>query len=100
MKPKKRTLGATELDEFLRAAWRVLLAGEIDARRLVLVDEMGTNASLAPIHAWATKGWRAYSKVPRNRGPNTTLLASTTTEGMGPCVAVVMCLAQSHRKPL
>jgi transposase len=27
--------------------------------------------------------------VPRNRGKNTTLLASMTTEGMGPCVAVV-----------
>ena len=27
--------------------------------------------------------------MPRNRGPNTTLLASMTHEGMGPCVAVV-----------
>ena len=27
--------------------------------------------------------------MPRNRGSNTTLLASMTTEGMGPCVAVV-----------
>jgi transposase len=26
--------------------------------------------------------------VPRNRGPNTTLLASMTVEGMGPCLAV------------
>jgi transposase len=26
--------------------------------------------------------------VPRNRGPNTTLLASMTAEGMGPCLAV------------
>ena len=28
-------------------------------------------------------------KVPRNRGPNTTLLASMKAEGMGPCMAVV-----------
>jgi transposase len=27
--------------------------------------------------------------VPRNRGPNTTLLASMKAEGMGPCMAVV-----------
>ena len=26
--------------------------------------------------------------MPRNRGPNTTLPASTTAEGMGPCLAV------------
>ena len=26
--------------------------------------------------------------MPRNRGPNTTLLASMTTEGMGACLAV------------
>ena len=66
-----------------------MIANKLDARRLVFVDEMGTNTSLAPIYAWAPKGQRAYSKVPRNRGSNTTLLASITTEGMGPCVAVV-----------
>jgi DDE superfamily endonuclease len=27
-------------------------------------------------------------KAPRNRGKNTTLLASMTSSGMGPCVAV------------
>ncbi len=27
--------------------------------------------------------------MPRNRGPNTTLLASMTAEGMGPCLVVV-----------
>ena len=66
-----------------------MVANKLDARQLVFVDEMGTNTSLAPIYAWAPKGRRAYSKVPRNRGPNTTLLASITIEGMGPCMAVV-----------
>jgi transposase len=83
------SVGASERDEWLRAAWKAMVANELDARRLVFVDEMGANTSLAPIYAWAPKGRRAYSKVPRNRGPNTTLLASITTEGMGPCVAVV-----------
>ena len=82
-------MSASERDEWLRAAWKTVVANEVEARQLVFVDEMGTNTSLAPIYAWAPKGRRAYSKVPRNRGPNSTVLASITAEGMGPCVAVV-----------
>jgi transposase len=77
-----------ERDEWLRAAWRVMGAEEIDARRLVFVDEMGTNISLSPLYAWAPKGERAYCSVPRNRGPNTTLLSSMSVEGMGLSLAV------------
>jgi transposase len=40
------------------------------------------------LYARAPKGERAYAKVPRNRGPNTTLLASMSVEGMGPCLVV------------
>ena len=40
------------------------------------------------LYARAPRGERAYGKVPRNRDPNTTLLASMTAEGMGPCLAV------------
>jgi len=72
-----------------------MIANKLDARRLVFMDEMGTNTSLAPTYVWAPKGQRAYSKVPRNRGPNTTLLASITTEGMGPCIAVVGSITQA-----
>src|SRR5918995_778078 len=89
MDSKKRQVGASERDEFVRAAWRTLIAGRIDAERLVFVDEMGSNTSLAPVHAWAPRGERARCSVPRNRGKNTTLLASMTSEGMGPCLAVV-----------
>jgi len=66
----------------------VTLAGTIDARKLVFVDEMGTNTSLFPRYAYSPKGRRAYARVPRNRGANTTLLASMSLEGMGPCLAV------------
>jgi transposase len=38
--------------------------------------------------AGSEKGQRAYERVPRNRGKNTTLLASMGAEGMGPCLAV------------
>jgi len=77
-----------ERDEWLRAAWRVMVAREIAPERLVFVDEMGTNTSLSPLYAWSKRGERAHCSVPRNRGPNTTLLASMTLEGMGECLAV------------
>ena len=88
MEPKKRSVGASERDEWLRAAWRVMLAARIDPERLVFVDEMGTNTSLSPIYAWAPKGRRAHCSVPRNRGKNTTLLSSMSLSGMGPSLAV------------
>jgi transposase len=66
----------------------VTLARTVDPRRFVFVDEMGTNASLSATYAYAPKGRRAYTQVPRNRGANTTLLASMSLKGMGPCLAV------------
>ncbi len=88
MEPKKRSLGAAERDEFLRAAWRLLVAEEVDAERLVFVDEMGTNVSLCPLYAWSPLGERAFGSAPRNWGENLTLLASITHRGLGPCLAV------------
>jgi transposase len=88
MEQKKRSVGAAERDEWLRAAWKVMVAGTLDARSLVFVDEMGTNTSLSPLYAWAPRGERASCSVPRNRGPNTTLLSSMTLEGMGTSLAV------------
>ena len=37
---------ATERDEFLRAAWRVMVVGVVDPTKLVFVDECGTHTSL------------------------------------------------------
>jgi transposase len=81
-------VGASERDEWLRAAWRVMVAGRIDAGCFVFVDECGTHTSLAPLYAWPRKGERASSKVPRNWGANITLVASMSAEGMGPSLAV------------
>jgi hypothetical protein len=81
-------VGAAERDEFLRAAWRALVAQRIDARRLVFVDECGTNISLSPLYAWSRRGERAYCSVPRNWGKNLTLLSSMSVCGMGPSLAV------------
>jgi transposase len=40
------------------------------------------------LRARAPRGERAYAPVPRNRGKNTTLLASMGVGGMGPCLTV------------
>src|SRR5215210_4084594 len=74
---------SSERDEWLRAAWKAMIANKLDARRLVFVDEMGTNTALSPLYAWAPRGHRARWSVPRNRAKNTTLLASMSVEGMG-----------------
>ena len=55
----------------------------------MFVDECGTHTSMTRLRARAPKGERAYGRVPRNRGKNTTLLASMGAQGMGPCLAVV-----------
>jgi hypothetical protein len=60
--------------------WR-WLASRCDARRLVFVDESGFNTSMTRLRARAPKGKRAYGRVPRNRGKNTTLIAAITLEG-------------------
>ena len=71
----------------MRTLWRMEV-GRIDPGRLVFVDEMGTHTSLATLYAYAPIGERACFKIPRNRGKNTTLLASLHQEGMGPSLAV------------
>ena len=81
-------MDASERDEFLRAAWRVLVCGRVDGRRFVFVDECSTNTSLSPIYGWSRRGQRVCFEAPRNWGANVTLLSSMTIEGMGPSLAV------------
>lgn len=61
---------------------------QVDARRLVVVDECGSNIALTPLYARAPKGQRAHGSVPRNRGKNTTLLASLSLSGIGACMLI------------
>jgi len=64
-----------------------MVVAEVHPERLVFVDEMGLNTSLAPLYGYAPKGERLRLSVPRNRGKNTTLLASITLGGMGETIA-------------
>jgi transposase len=55
----------------------------------VFVDEMGVHTSLAPLYGYSPRCERVRLKVPRNRGTNTTLLASMSLlGGMGETMAV------------
>ena len=67
--------------------WRSVVGG-LDSRSLVFVDEMGTHTSLAPLYGYSPRGQRAFFKIPRNRGTNTTLLASMSLDDMGPSMAI------------
>ena len=78
----KKTLGASERNEQERATWRREVS-PLSAKQLVFVDECGSNIALTPLYARAPKGERAKGSVPRNRGKNTTLIASLSLEGMG-----------------
>ena len=88
MAAQKKSQIASERDEQARGLWR-WLASHFDAKRLVFVDESGFNTSMTRLRARAPKGKRAYGKVPRNRGKNTTLIAAITLEGaMGASMTV------------
>jgi transposase len=84
---QKKSKIAQERDEGLRDLWR-WLATRFDARRLVFVDESGMHTSMERLRSRAPRGERAYGKVPRNRGKNTTLMASMSLCGMGEAMCI------------
>jgi transposase len=83
---QKKSFSASERDEQERARWRELVE-RLDATRLLFVDECGTHTSMTRTKARAPKGKRAYDRAPRNRGSNTTLIASMSLRGMGEAMA-------------
>jgi transposase len=84
---QKKSKVAQERDEGARALWRWLVS-RFDVRRLVFVDESGFHTSMDRLRSRAPKGERAYGKVPRNRGKNTTLIASMSLRGMGESMCI------------
>jgi transposase len=59
-----------------------------DPAHLVFVDESGTHTALTRLRARAPRGQRAIGRAPRNHGPNVTLFAALTPQGMGPALVV------------
>ncbi len=87
MAAQKKSKVAQERDEGARGLWRWLVS-RFDVRRLVFVDESGMHTSMDRLRSRAPRGERAYGKVPRNRGKNTTLIASMSLSGMGEAMCV------------
>lgn len=75
---QKKSLAATERDKQARNEFKTNQA-KLEADKVVVLDEYGTNTALTPTHAWSAKGQRANGTAPRNRGKNVTLIAALTT---------------------
>ena len=84
---KKKAVRASERDEERRRGW-MGEARQLDASRFVFVDECGSHTGLARTRARAPRGERAYASLPRNTGPNTTIIASLSPNGMGEAMVV------------
>ena len=84
---QKKSLIASERDPWRRAVF-ALEQVELDATKLVIIDEIGSNLDLTPTHAWARLGERALASIPRNTPLNTTTIASLSHHGMGPALIV------------
>jgi transposase len=99
---QKKSLIAAARDEAARAAWRVE-ASTLNPAALVFVDETSTHTSMTRRRARAPRGERAVGRVPRNHGPNSTLLAALTPAGGGPALAIpgavdgAACVASAAR---
>jgi transposase len=87
MATQKKSKIASERDEGARALWR-WLSSRFDVRRLVFVDESGTDISMDRLRSRAPRGARAFGRVPKNRGKNLTLIASMSLYGMGESMCV------------
>jgi transposase len=84
---QKKSKVAQEREEERRGLWRWLVT-RFDVRRLVFVDESGMHTSMDRLRSRAPRGLRAYGKVPKNRGKNTTLIASMSLCGMGEAMCI------------
>jgi len=82
---KKKTLKATEQAEpriqELRRRF-IEYAKTLDPRRLVFVDEAGSNIGMTREYARAPRGERVHGSVPRNRGEVTTMIGALDVHGM------------------
>lgn len=65
----------------MRAAWWEKLQ-QWDPTQFVFVDESGTNLAMTPRYGRAPQGQRVVGLAPRNHGPNTSLIAAMTPNGM------------------
>lgn len=81
MDPEKKAVSASERVEEERTRWREAVR-QLDPQRVKVVDECGTHLALTRLYGRAPKGQRLRGTAPRNRGKNTTLVASLSLQGL------------------
>jgi hypothetical protein len=74
-------MGASERNEDRRRIWHRIVKN-LDARRLVFLDESGATITLARRYGRAPKGERCPGSAPRNYGQNLTLVATLSLTGL------------------
>src|SRR5262249_41443774 len=84
---QKKTLSASERDEDVRSAWREAAAAYAPAA-LLFLDETSTHTAMTRRRARAPRGQRAQGRVPRNRGPDVTLLAVLGPQGIATALSI------------
>jgi transposase len=84
---QKKTLSASERDEAARSAWREEAAA-LDPADLLFLDETSTHTTMTRRRARAPRGQRAPGSVPRNHGPNVTLLAVLGPAGIATALSI------------
>ena len=83
----KKTLTASERDEAARASWRDEAAA-LAPETLLFLDETSTHTAMTRRRARAPRGQRAHGTVPRNHGPNVTLLAVLGPHGIATALSI------------
>ena len=71
---------ASERDDQARALWWQEVV-QLNATRLVFVDESGSHLAMTPAYARAPRGQRANAALPKNRGENTTIMGALSLAG-------------------
>jgi transposase len=72
---------AGERDEAKRAAFRAQVV-PLASEQFIFVDETSTHTAMTRRYARAPRGARAYGSVPRNHGPNLSLIGALGLRGM------------------
>jgi transposase len=72
---------ASERNEAKRQAFRTQVT-PLASERFIFVDETSTHTAMTRRYARAPRGERAYGSVPRNHGPNLSLIGALGLRGM------------------
>jgi hypothetical protein len=91
MGAQKKSVHAAERDTERVVAMRRLFLEAIqeeDVRRFVFVDETSTNLTYCRRYGRAPAGQRLDQAVPLHGGPNVTLIAALTPDGLGALLSV------------